>query len=193
MGPNGIRGAGAKNRHSDFFPANGPVAVPPPMPRSNSVPIATIQSMAHIKPSSASPPLEAEPVRMNGNADKFISEHATLKQAQSPSTNIPSSILAVDQEAVHKPIGTRTESMTEKMEHGAIGSPTEEIDDGQNDRPNGLDAFQREEALTVVHSPISGEQWQADLRKAGQELAQSAQGKKSNVKAEDEAQLVSPE
>jgi len=193
MGPNGIRGAGAKNRHSDFFPASGPVAVPPPMPRSNSVPIATLHSISHIKPSSASPPLEAEPVKMNGNAESFISEHATLKQAQSPPVNVPSSILAVDQEAVHKPIGTRTKSTTEKMEQSIIGSPSDEIDDGQDDRPNGLDAFQHGEAITVVHSPISGEQWQADLRKAGQELAQSAQGKTANAKAEDEAQLVSPE
>ncbi|KAG0043205.1 hypothetical protein BGZ83_011712 [Gryganskiella cystojenkinii] len=201
MGPNGIRGAGAKNRHSDFFPANvSPVAVPPSLARSNSVPISTLQSLSHIKPTSSSPPLEADPVNMNGAT---VSDTTISKEEDDQSTP-QARARTIDDEAVHKPLRNRQDSVTGKVEQGknnnnsnhsnsnSTGAVLEEVEEDveQDDKPNGLEAFQREEAITVVHSPISGEQWQADLRKAGQELAQSVQGKKGSLtKAEDEAQL----
>lgn len=57
------------------------------------------------------------------------------------------------------------------------------------ERPNGLDS-QQDELITVVHAPLSGEQWRSELQKAGRQLSQMANGKKANEKTEDVAQLV---
>jgi len=55
--------------------------------------------------------------------------------------------------------------------------------------PNGLDS-QQDELITVVHAPLSGDQWRSELQKAGRQLSQMANGKKANEKTEDVAQLV---
>lgn len=47
-----------------------------------------------------------------------------------------------------------------------------------------------EDPITVVHSPLSADQWHAQLQKAGQQLEKQPKTKK-NTKDEDEAQLVS--
>ncbi|KAF9571150.1 hypothetical protein EC968_000953 [Mortierella alpina] len=45
-----------------------------------------------------------------------------------------------------------------------------------------------EDPITVVHSPMSGEQWHAQLQKAGKDL-ERPKDKKGDARAEDEAQL----
>ena len=86
------------------------------------------------------------------------------------------------------PAPVKEESLKEKREQNDSKNRTK-LDEQDEQAPNGLGAFQEEEAITVVHAPLSGEQWRADLEKAGKQLSPTA-GKKANVKAEDEAQLV---
>ncbi|KAF8930839.1 hypothetical protein BGZ58_008009 [Dissophora ornata] len=172
VGPNGMRGGGGKNRHSDFFPANVHVAAPPPLPRSNSVPADTLHLMPKFKPTANSPPLDSETA--NGPWNEANEEYATIKQniSQQSSKHVNGNGNAINKD-------------TQKAKH----QDNTDSDSPEEDKPSGLESFQREEAVTVVHSPLSGEQWHAELQKAGRQLTQNANGKKTGDKAEDVAQL----
>ncbi|KAK3813520.1 MAG: WD40-repeat-containing domain protein [Linnemannia elongata] len=80
---------------------------------------------------------------------------------------------------------TQTNDIPEQETTDVAQRTIEEEEEG----PTGLEAFQREEAVTVVHSPVSAEQWRADLQKAGQQIGQKSKGKKAEGNSEDEAQL----
>lgn len=187
-GPNGIRGASNKNRHSDFFPANiHPVSVPPPLPRSNSVPIATLQTIAKNKAAGAQQAQEG-----NGN-DTDVTAHPDDDDAEQRTLNQREITRQLSKEA--KPSATavtpdadstQTNDIPEQETTDVAQRTIEEEEEG----PTGLEAFQREEAVTVVHSPVSAEQWRADLQKAGQQIGQKSKGKKAEGNSEDEAQLV---
>lgn len=186
-GPNGIRGASNKNRHSDFFPANvHPVSVPPFLPRSNSVPIATLQTIAKSKAAGAQQVQES-----NGN-DTDVTAHPEDDDVEQRTLNQREITRQLSKEA--KPSTTavtlgadssQTDDIPEQDTAGVAQRTIEEEEKG----PTGLEAFQREEAITVVHSPVSAEQWRADLQKAGQQIGQKSKGKKAEGNPEDEAQL----
>ncbi|KAF9089151.1 hypothetical protein BGX23_006885 [Mortierella sp. AD031] len=183
-GPNGIRGASNKNRHSDFFPANANPVAPPPLPRSNSVPIAALQTIAKNKAAGAQPPQENNDTDKNGQLDDDSVEQRTLKlrettrQSSKDSKPKPTvATLAAD--------STQTNDIPEQETTVAAHNTIEE----EENVPTGLEAFQREEAITVVHSPVSAEQWRAELQKAGQQIGQKSKGKKAKGNPEDEAQL----
>ncbi|KAI1311535.1 hypothetical protein EDD11_003451 [Mortierella claussenii] len=193
VGPNGMRGGGSKNRHSDFFPAsstagqmNGAVrggegggtgAPPPPLSRSNSVPIATFQTLSNLKPATGSPSLDpATTTNMTGPLENN-GDQTTLKQQPSKLTNgmgaVKNNLKSV---------------ATVKKEQGDDRTAPDTLEDEK--QPTGLEAFQREEAITVMHAPLSGEQWHTELQKAGRQLAENANAKKTTgEKAEDVAQL----
>ncbi|KAG0309827.1 hypothetical protein BGZ98_005367 [Dissophora globulifera] len=174
LGPNGVRaggGPGGKNRHSDYFPSHVQDSAPPPLPRSNSVPFDTLHSMSKVKPGSGSPPLEND--SMIGSPDGAEGDHTTIKSSK----HINGTTHAFNKDSAAMQKGERDNNTDGE------GHPSEE------DKPSGLEAFQREEAITVVHSPLSGEQWHAELQKAGKQLAQQATGKKAGDTAKDVAQL----
>lgn len=60
--------------------------------------------------------------------------------------------------------------------------------DSEKDSSDDMDSVE-EDPVTVVHSPLSGDDWQAKLQRAGQQLALQDKPKKSK-KAEDDVQLV---
>ncbi|KAF8947003.1 hypothetical protein BGZ47_010665 [Haplosporangium gracile] len=186
-GPNGIRGASSKNRHSDFFPANvHPVSAPPPLPRSNSVPIATLQTIAKSKAAGAQQAQES-----NGN-EPDVTVHPDDDDAEQRTLNQREITRQLSKEA--KPTATAVTLDADSTQANDIPEQeTTDVAQGTMDEeeegPTGLEAFQREEAITVVHSPISAEQWRADLQKAGQQIGQNSRDKKGEGNPEDEAQL----
>ncbi|KAF8923200.1 hypothetical protein BGZ58_003241, partial [Dissophora ornata] len=181
--------AGARNRKSDFFPANQSTAVPPPLNRASSVPVSTLQAFPGVNPATSSPPLETSLEGVVGDMVEDKAEDATLRQFTAAPRHLSatsrSRSMATNDVVTTKPVQnplpsattSNTESDTEKMDQD-MNSPEE------SDLPD-MD----EDPITVVHSPLSGESWHAQLQKAGQQLAQLSNAKKGNAKAEDEAQL----
>ncbi|KAF9989138.1 hypothetical protein BGZ75_007392 [Mortierella antarctica] len=192
-GLNGLRGGGGKHRHSDFFPSNAQSAVPPPLPRSNSVPFATLQSLEKHKQGGANPSQDAVVSNICGPLEDENPEYSTVKQqsiVQQPSKQINGTVAGDSQKSTLAPVAAavKEEPLKEKREPSDNKNRTK-LDAQDDEMSNGLgNAFQEEEAITVVHAPLSGEQWRADLEKAGKQLGATA-GKKANAKAEDEAQL----
>jgi striatin 1/3/4 len=184
-----MRGAGSsKNRHSDFFPANvHPVSVPPPLPRSNSVPIATLQTIARNKAAGTQQAQES-----NGN-DTDVTAHPEDDDAEQRTLNQREITRQLSKEAKSIAIAATLDAdSTQKNDIPKQETPevAQRTIDEEEEGPTGLEAFQREEAITVVHSPVSAEQWRADLQKAGQQIGQKSKGKKVEGNPEEEAQLV---
>ncbi|KAF9905402.1 hypothetical protein EC991_001697 [Linnemannia zychae] len=184
VGPNGIRATGNKNRHSDFFPSNVHPVAPPPLPRSNSVPIATLQTIAKNKAAAAQQAQENSNGDITGIQEDDDADQRTLNQQEiarlsSKESKSASTAAAPGAEPVKS--SDIPEHETTEVAHRTT--------DGEEEGPTGLEAFQREEAITVVHSPVSAEQWRADLQKAGQQIGQKPKGKKAEGNPDDEAQL----
>ncbi|KAF9109744.1 hypothetical protein BGX27_007256 [Mortierella sp. AM989] len=198
VGLNGMQGAGAgaKNRHSDYFPASSKIQTaiatgnaPNPLLRSNSVPVGTLQQSSKARPSSGSPPLDADTASITGPLDDDSKEHATLKQqqfAQQPSKAVNNSVLEKATTINH--MSGKDKSAAQKVDQTKDDNGYS-ADEVQERKTSGLEAFQREEAVTVMHSPLSAEEWHAELQKAGRQLAQVANGKKAGDKTDDVAQL----
>ncbi|KAG0206009.1 hypothetical protein BGX28_002511 [Mortierella sp. GBA30] len=187
-GPNGLRGGGGKNRHSDFFPLHSQSGTPPPLPRSSSVPLATLQSLAKSKQAGGSPPQDVAVTTVSGPHEEEGSEHSTLKQhiSKQPPKHINGNISNDIQQPI--PVHALAKEKSLMKEKSELVSTKFEPEEQDEESPNGLGAFQEDEPITVVHAPVSAEQWRADLQKAGQQLTEKP-GKKSNAKVEDEAQL----
>ncbi|KAF9902511.1 hypothetical protein BX616_001913 [Lobosporangium transversale] len=193
VGYNGMRGGGGKNRHSDFFPTTSnslihvaagtaSTVVPPPLPRSNSVPINTLQSFSKAKPAIESPPLYPDSTNIAGSLDDDNSNQTTLRQQQFPSHQNSENITSLT--------STTKDSMLVASNKPRKTSDTTINAADENERhPTGLEAFQCDEAVTVMHAPLSSEQWRADLQKAGNQLNQSINEKKKSEKSENVDQL----
>jgi striatin 1/3/4 len=65
--------------------------------------------------------------------------------------------------------------------------PTEKMD-SEKESSDDMDSVD-EEPVTVVHSPLSGDDWHAKLQRAGQQLSQQTKPKRAK-KVEDDVQLV---
>ncbi|KAF9211609.1 hypothetical protein BGZ59_007848 [Podila verticillata] len=188
IGPNGIRGGARTRPTTEYYPAQPKsAAVVPPLPRSNSVPIATLQSMAGIKPNTSSPPLETEVDNMSNPSFDMNTEQQTLKHSSYPTR--------VDEPEIQTPApvaqkANKDKRATEKMEQilATTQNGTENhVEEDEILEDPSVSAFREEEAVTVFHAPISEDLWHAQLQRAGQQLAQKPNGKKAH--AEDEAQL----
>ncbi|KAF9964414.1 hypothetical protein BGZ70_006497 [Mortierella alpina] len=187
-------GLGARNRKSDFYPANVQAAPPPPLARASSVPVSTLQSLKGIKPTANSPPLvEPSVVGIAGPPVEDKAEDATLRQfgaapSQHPRMSLSSQSRAMKDELISAKV-TQAPTPSPVQEHvkaTAAGSKVqkEAVDSDEGEAINDKD----EDPITVVHSPMSGELWHAHLQKAGREL-ERPNGKKGDASAEDEAQL----
>ncbi|KAG0093041.1 hypothetical protein BGZ93_008042 [Podila epicladia] len=183
IGPNGVRGGVRTRPTTEYYPAQPrATSVVPPLPRSNSVPITTLQSMSGIKPISSSPPLVTEVVTMSppldANEQNVKPSHTHIEKTE-PQTPAP-----VAQKA------TKDKRMTEKMEQSLNTTQNGTEDHVEEDEileDPGVSGFREEEAVTVFHAPMSEDLWHAQLQRAGQQLTQKPNGKKAH--AEDEAQL----
>ncbi|KAF9175290.1 hypothetical protein BGX21_011409 [Mortierella sp. AD011] len=195
VGLNGIRGlgVGAKNRHSDYFPASSKMQTaiaagnavnslaPNPLLRSNSVPADAQQSLK-TRPTSGSPPLDADTTNLTGPLEDSSKDCTTVKQqlfVQQPSKAASNNVSEEAPTTNHVPNKGKLEQSNDISRDSA-----QEV----GGKPSGLEAFQREEAITVMHSPRSAQEWHAELQKAGQ-LAQATNGKKAGDKTDNVAQL----
>ncbi|KAF9345218.1 hypothetical protein BGX26_003391 [Mortierella sp. AD094] len=201
IGLNGMRGAGvgAKNRHSDYFPASSkmqtamtagnavnPLA-PNPLLRSNSVPADTQQSLK-TRPTSGSPPLDADTANITGPLEDDSKDYTTVKQqlfVQQPSKAVSNNVSEEAPTTNHVPNKGKLVARGVEQSNGVSGDNAQEVEG----KTSGLEAFQREEAVTVMHSPLSAQEWHAELQKAGRQLVQAANGKKAGDKTDDVAQL----
>ncbi|KAF9950501.1 hypothetical protein BGZ72_007859 [Mortierella alpina] len=185
---------GARHRKSDFYPANVQAAAPPPLARASSVPVSTLQSMKGIKPAANSPPLDDPSlVGIAGPPIEDKAEDATLRQfgaAPSQHPGLPVSHQAratMDELMLGKVAQTPVpSSMQETVKATAIESKVQKEAVISDD--SGAVSDKDEDPVTVVHSPMSGEHWHAQLQKAGREL-ERPKDKKGDSRAEDEAQL----
>lgn len=184
VGPNGIRGGARTRPTTEYYPAQPKAtSVVPPLPRSNSVPITTLQSLSGIKPTSSSPPLETEVDTMSS---PFDANEQTVKPSH---THIEKPVLQTPAPVAQK--ATKDKRITEKMEQGlttAQNGTEDHVEEDEILEDPGVSGFREEEAVTVFHAPISEDLWHAQLQRAGQQLAQKPNGKKAHT--EDEAQLV---
>ncbi|KAG0340810.1 hypothetical protein BG005_003131, partial [Podila minutissima] len=176
----GPRAGLSRNRNSDYYPSPPPLVGPPPMPRSNSVPVPTLQSLG-IKPIAGSPPLDM-PITETTGAIHDESEDATLRfppvmpQQRGPAPTKHQRHGSVDLDI------QKASKVVPKIVSLEITVPEETPEEQEkNNKANG---DEDEEPITVIHSPISEEHWHAQLQKAGQKL----KAKRPVVK-EDEAQL----
>ncbi|KAG0351051.1 hypothetical protein BG005_009466 [Podila minutissima] len=183
VGPNGIRGGARTRPTTEYYPAQPKAtSVVPPLPRSNSVPITTLQSLSGIKPTSSSPPLETEVDTMSS---PFDANEQTVKPSH---THIEKPELQTPAPVAQK--ATKDKRITEKMEQGlttAQNGTEDHVEEDEILEDPGVSGFREEEAVTVFHAPISEDLWHAQLQRAGQQLAQKPNGKKAHT--EDEAQL----
>ncbi|KAF9289105.1 hypothetical protein BGZ68_010060 [Mortierella alpina] len=189
-GLNGLRGGGGKHRHSDFFPSNAQSTAPPPLPRSNSVPFATLQTLAKNKQGVINPSQDTVVSNINGPLEDENPEYSTVKQQsiiQHTPKQVNGTIAGDSPKTTPLPAPVKEELLKQKREQTDNKNRTK-LDEQDEEMSNGQSVFQEEEAITVVHAPLSGEQWRADLEKAGKQLGATA-AEKANVKAEDEAQL----
>ncbi|KAF9926413.1 hypothetical protein BGZ67_008105 [Mortierella alpina] len=184
----------ARNRKSDFYPDNVQTAAPPPLARASSVPVSTLQSLKGIKPAANSPPLDDPSlVGIAGPPVEDKAEDATLRQFGAAPSQHPR--LSVS----HQSRPTRDELLSEKVAQVPTPSPVQDSvkatvigsklqkeivisDEGE------AVSDKDEDPVTVVHSPMSGEHWHAQLQRAGREL-ERPEGKRGDARAEDEAQL----
>ncbi|KAF9313966.1 hypothetical protein BG003_004662 [Podila horticola] len=175
----------SRSRNSEYYTAPPPLVGPPPMPRSNSVPVPTLQTLG-IKPTAGSPPLDM-PITATAGAIHDKSEDATLRQFPpiilqqqrdpAPSKHQRHGSVDLDIQKVVSKVVPKTVS----REITVLEETLEEQE--KNNKANGID--EDEEPITVIHSPISEEHWHAQLQKAGQKLMKN----KKPVVKEDEAQL----
>ncbi|KAG0258382.1 hypothetical protein DFQ27_004670 [Actinomortierella ambigua] len=201
---------GGRNRNSDFFPAPVPSTQAPPLPRSNSVPIPTLQTLPNIKPAANSPPLEEEPAMPDQVHDKV--EDAALDQLSQPPVRPLEVSPTADQRATvvtntfgaHHPLvddaaskGPTAASTNATLQHDTQlngVAKSNNVDSGSNeavgkvdDEDDDIEEVSNGDAdpITVVHSPLNQEEWHLQIQRAGHNLE-----KKSKApKAEDEAQL----
>ncbi|KAG0204152.1 hypothetical protein BGX28_003803 [Mortierella sp. GBA30] len=181
--------AGARSRKSDYFPANVQPSAPPPLARANSVPVSTLQSLKGMNAEASSPYLDSNPSHAGvaGPPVEDRAEDATLRQfGAAPSQHPMFSLIKQSNAVIERPTGgnmtqkpaPRSTTNTEKLAGVVTKSQREESISDEGEVASDKD----EEPITVVHSPISGEKWQAELKKAGQEM--------DHVRAKkDEAQL----
>ncbi|KAF9318044.1 hypothetical protein BG006_003259, partial [Podila minutissima] len=175
----GPRAGLSRNRNSDYYPSPPPLVGPPPMSRSNSVPVPTLQSLG-IKPIACSPPLNMQITETTGVIHDE-SEDATLRFPPAmPQQRGPAPIKHQRHGSVDLDI-QKANKVVPKIVSLEITVPEEIPEEQENNKANG---DEDEEPITVIHSPISEEHWHAQLQKAGQKL----KAKKPVVK-EDEAQL----
>ncbi|KAF9433098.1 hypothetical protein BGZ76_009888 [Entomortierella beljakovae] len=202
LGLNGLRGgAGSKNRHSDYFPASSSLftavapgngnnsSAPNPLHRSNSVPVSTLKHPSKHRPTSDSPPLDPDTTNPTGYLEDS-KDHATLKQqhiAQQPS-KLANSNLA-DEPSTPNQLVNKGKSVPQRSDQRNDGSGVSNTEPQEQAVTSGLEAFQREEAITAIHTPLSAEEWHRELQKAGEQLAQAANGKKPGDKTDDVMQL----
>ncbi|KAF9897517.1 hypothetical protein BX616_005468, partial [Lobosporangium transversale] len=172
---------GARNRRSDFFPANQSAVAPPPLNRANSVPVSTLQSFSAPKPSALTQPLDPADVGIAGAPVEDKIEDATLRQFPSK----PRSIVAEGLTNTTIAAKTASKSAPAPLVTPPSNGAKQEQEKAASDESDNVD----EEPITVMHSPLSGEQWHAQLQKAGQQLSQQSKSKKTGTKVEDEVQL----
>ncbi|KAF9413047.1 hypothetical protein BGZ94_000855 [Podila epigama] len=196
MGLNGMRN-GARNRPmTEYYPnSSKPDAIPPPLSRSNSVPVASIRSASStaINPTSSSAPLKHEPE--NSKDSKSLETTAVDNETKRTLALCPPP--AKTDSHIQTQVATKVgkdKKQTEKMEQRVSDSAengteavTSREDDNESMEDPSVSAFRQEEAVTVVHSPLSEDAWHAQLQRAGQQLAQKPNGGKHQT--EDEAQL----
>ncbi|KAF9984198.1 hypothetical protein BGZ65_000809 [Modicella reniformis] len=181
--------ANARNRRSEYFPPNPSSAAPPPLNRASSVPVSTMQSFSGMKPATNSPPLDPSLTGVEGGIVEDKAEDATLRQfaqavtkrQQQRSVTIEEEPLTTTTKPTQKPGSLVTSTNNTKVD-------TEKLDQDMNQVEESELLDNDEDPITVVHSPISAEQWHAQLQKAGQQLEKQPKAKK-NTKVEDEAQL----
>ncbi|KAG0289612.1 hypothetical protein BGZ97_006425 [Linnemannia gamsii] len=170
--------AGGRNRKSDYFPATQTTSgLPPPLNRASSVPLSTLQSFGKGRPTANSPPApiidEAE--------DATLRQFTVPQSAAQPASNrnTKGSEEPTRTETIVKPAPLVTTNMTKP--------PTEKMD-SEKDSSDDTDSVD-EEPVTVVHSPLSGDDWHAKLQRAGQQLSLQSKPKKAS-KSEDDVQLT---
>ncbi|KAF9970500.1 hypothetical protein BGZ73_006787 [Actinomortierella ambigua] len=202
---------GGRNRNSDFFPAPLQSTQAPPLPRSNSVPIQTLQTLPNIKPAANSPPLEEEPVLTEPVHDKV--EDAALDQLNHPPAHLsPNAAVAQSSGALPTADQRATTAVTAMSTHAEEPTAASANAAAQHDtQPNGvaktsdLDGVHNEavskaddddddiedvsngdaEPITVVHSPRNQEEWHLQIQRAGHSLEKNPKA----PKVEDEVQL----
>ncbi|KAG0249921.1 hypothetical protein BG011_008803 [Mortierella polycephala] len=190
---NGVRGSGNKNRHSDFFPATGhaSASAPAPLPRSNSVPLNTLQSLSkdkHTGTISSSDAMDA------AASEDIVGEDVNASTLKQQRTHHP--LLEYDRNITEDVSQRLTLGQVVDSEYSVTSKSMEQANtdfvqgDLQNSFPDGLQAFQQDEAVTAIHTPASREQWRVDLEIVGQQVAQISKGKKTHAVLEDEAQLA---
>lgn len=128
---------------------------------------------------------------MTGPLDEANGDNATVRPQkivqQQPSKDTDNTV----SEPVRKPAPTpNKETPVVSMAEQKSSGTGMEIQDEET--LSGAEAFQQDELITMVHAPLSGEQWHAELQRAGKQLTQMANGKKAGDKADDVAQLVCP-
>ncbi|KAF9177746.1 hypothetical protein BGZ51_008408 [Haplosporangium sp. Z 767] len=179
---NDIKGSSSKSRHSDFFPATGHATAPAPLPRPTSAPLNTLQLLSKDNHTGAISFSDA----MNATvSEDIISDEvniSTLKQQRThhPLQEYDRKIL---EDAAQRLIFSQVVDSEEQVNTDFVQG------DLENSLPDGLQAFQQDEAVTAIHVPASREQWRVDLKTVGQQRTQISKGKKTHAMLEDEAQL----
>ncbi|KAF9902520.1 hypothetical protein EC991_004812 [Linnemannia zychae] len=170
--------AGGRNRKSDYYPATQSAAAPPPLNRASSVPLSTLQSFNKAKPAVNSPPA---PHIEDKAEDATLRQFAVPQNAAQSTTNRNSkdSEESTRAEPIVKPAPLVLANMSKP--------PTEKMD-SEKESSDDMDSVD-EEPVTVVHSPLSGDDWHAKLQRAGQQLSQQNKPKKAK-KVEDDVQLA---
>ncbi|KAF9923299.1 hypothetical protein FBU30_006640 [Linnemannia zychae] len=169
--------AGARNRRSDYYPTTqAAAAAPPPLNRASSVPLSTLQTFGKTRPTPNGPPAPINDMAEDATLRQFPTLHNASQITASDSSSIQDE--SMQTESTNKPAPLVTTNISKH--------PTEKMD-SEKDSSDGTDSVD-EEPVTVVHSPLSGDDWHAKLQRAGQQLAQ--QNKPKKTKTEDEAQLA---
>ncbi|KAG0373643.1 hypothetical protein BGX24_011424 [Mortierella sp. AD032] len=171
--------AGGRSRKSDYYPATQSTAAPPPpLNRASSVPLSTLQFFNKAKPAMNSPPAP----HIEDQA-----EDATLRQFSVPQ-NITQPTSSRNSKGSEE--STRTEPIVKpaSLVLTNVSKPPTEKMDSERSSSDDMDSVD-EEPVTVVHSPLSGDDWHAKIQQAGQQLAQQNKSKKPN-KVEDDVQLA---
>ncbi|KAF9585776.1 hypothetical protein BGW38_000789 [Lunasporangiospora selenospora] len=182
-GVNGMRGAGWKNRHSDFFPASMPPAA---LARSNSVPISTLHPSSRADKTAKTRTNDLETTIENGSVDGDNPDQATLRQMIPKPTQTPVAEPTADLSDNQAKESSDQNSIPheekkENLQEAQVGTSST----GPEDK---LNPFQNSDAVTAVHVPTSAEQWRGQLQKAGESIEIKSKANMQRV-AEDETQL----
>ncbi|KAF9355083.1 hypothetical protein BGX34_010655 [Mortierella sp. NVP85] len=172
--------ANARNRKSEYIPAN-PSAAPPPLNRASSVPVSTLHSFSGMKPAANSPPLDPSLSGVDGGLVEDRAEDATLRQFATKHQRAG----ATDESSAPIKPAQKPAPLVTNNTNASIEKAVQDKDDAEEEEET---QDKDGDPITVVHSPLSAEQWHAQLQKAGQQLEKQPKAKK-NSKAEDEAQL----